>query len=118
MWAINDMFGTGIKGLVGITTVLALGTYLTVFSLLHRTRQRQAIESLRRLFRFPRPQIPALEEKPSLEPSQDEGPTQETTSSEQTGIQEEAGKGSKWKSLRARLSRAKRREHDDEARVS
>jgi hypothetical protein len=48
LWAINDMFGTGTRGFAIITAVLAVGTYIAVFGLLHPTTQKDAIEAIRK----------------------------------------------------------------------
>jgi hypothetical protein len=52
MWAINDMFGTGTRGFAIITVVLALGTYVAVFGLLHPTTQKDAIEAIKKRLSF------------------------------------------------------------------
>jgi hypothetical protein len=52
LWAINDMFGTGTRGFAIITVVLAFGTYIAVFSLLHPTTQKDAIVAIRKGLSF------------------------------------------------------------------
>jgi len=46
------MFGTGTRGFAVITIVLAVGTYVAVFGLLHPTTQKDAIEAIRKGLSF------------------------------------------------------------------
>jgi hypothetical protein len=46
------MFRTGTRGFAIITVVLALGTYVAVFGLLHPTTQKDAIEAIKKSLSF------------------------------------------------------------------
>jgi hypothetical protein len=46
------MFGTGTSGFAIITVVLALGTYVAVFGLLHPTTKKDAIEAIKKSLPF------------------------------------------------------------------
>jgi hypothetical protein len=50
MWAIGDTFGAGTHGFVIITTIITVGTYAAVFSLLHPSAFKDGFESLRKHF--------------------------------------------------------------------
>jgi hypothetical protein len=116
MWAINDMFGTGTTGFTVITTVLAVGTYVVVFSLLHQNTQRQAVESMKQAFRLLWPNFLVSGKGPKVNTLQDEGQAQGTA---RRGSQKETGEGGQWKmNLRPRFSREKSKSHDDEVGVS
>ena len=49
MWAINNMFGTGTRGFVIITSLIALGTYAVVFGLLHPPSRQSLVALMRAL---------------------------------------------------------------------
>jgi hypothetical protein len=42
------MFGTGTRGFAIVTIVLAIGTYVAVFGLLHPTQQKNAVEAFKK----------------------------------------------------------------------
>jgi hypothetical protein len=46
------MFNTGTRGFAIITVVLAVGTFVAVFGLLHRRRQKDAIEAIGKSLSF------------------------------------------------------------------
>jgi hypothetical protein len=110
------MFGTGTKGFAIITTLLAVGTYVVVFSLLHQTTQRQAVESMKQIFRFLWPNFLASRKGLKIKPLQDVGQAQGTA---RRDTQKEPGEGRQSKmNLRARFTREKSKSQDDEAGVS
>jgi hypothetical protein len=47
------MFGTGTRGFAIITVVLAIGTYVEVFGLLHPTTQKNSVEGFKKSLSFP-----------------------------------------------------------------
>jgi hypothetical protein len=49
MWAINNMFGTGTRGFVIITSLIAFGTYAVVFGLLHPPSRQSLVAFMRAL---------------------------------------------------------------------
>jgi hypothetical protein len=55
LWVVNNMFGTGGRGLAIITVVIPVITYAVVFNLLHTSTKKEIEEGIKKaIFTWPR----------------------------------------------------------------